>query len=71
MKVPRMSDAGAIAKAVGIIAGWLLSEDGFKEFSKRRILAAKKKEAQRALESMDLDTLRERIAELERMSVTP
>lgn len=59
---------GAMAKLANTVASWFMSEGGYAEYKKKSALAAKKKEAQVAIQNHDWDKLRIIIAELERMS---
>lgn len=61
-------DIGAVATLLNTLAKWGLSEDGYAEWSKRRQLAALRKEAHAALDKGDLTEHRRLIDELVRMS---
>lgn len=60
-----------IARLFQTIFSWATDEDGLTELLKRKRLANAKKECTRALENRDFDTLRHKIAELERLSNQP
>lgn len=66
-----MGDVGAVATLVNTVASWLMSEDGYTEWRKRRELAAKKEEARRALINNDFDALQRHISELRDLSTKP
>jgi len=59
---------GAVAKLADTVASWFMSEGGYAEYKKKSALAAKKEEAQRALQNHDFELLRTIVDELERMS---
>jgi hypothetical protein len=66
-----MSSVGAVATFLNTLAGWLLSEDGYKEVVKRRQLAKLRKDARNALDRNDWAEHRRLVAELERVSSAP
>jgi hypothetical protein len=63
-----MGDVGAVAKAVDTIASWFMSEAGYGEFKKRRLVEAKKREIAGALARGDYGAVSRGIAELRRLS---
>ena len=64
-------DVGAVATLLNTVASWLMDENGFAEFNKRRKLKAKKEEARRALIDNDFDALKRHIDELRDLSAKP
>lgn len=66
-----MTPLGAGLSLLDTVASWLLREDGYAEYKKRRVLANAKRAAREALAAHDWDTLRARVAELERLSAKP
>lgn len=66
-----MGDIGAVATLLNTLASWVLSPDGLAEWSHRRALSNKKKEALRALENHDFDALHRHIDELRNLSSKP
>lgn len=65
------SSVGAVATLLNTVASWLLNEDGYKEFAKRRQLAKLRKDARDALDRNDWAEHRRIVAELERVSDAP
>lgn len=63
-----VGDVGAVAKLLDGIASWLMSEDGYGQFKKRRELERAKTAAMRALKDHDWERLRATTSELERLS---
>lgn len=62
---------GPVAALLNTVAKWLLQEDGYREFSKRRQLHALRKAAKDALDRNDWDEHRRLVRELERVSDAP
>lgn len=62
---------GAVATLLNTVASWLMSEDGYAEFSKRQKLTALRKEADAALARSDWDAHKKIVSELKRLSVEP
>jgi hypothetical protein len=61
-------DIGAVATLINTVASWLMDENGYAEFSKRRALKRLHKEALHALERGDLVEYRRLSDELVRLS---
>ncbi len=59
-----MGDVGAVATLLNTIASWVLSPDGLADYTRRRALAAKKKEALNALKNRDMAKYAQCIDEL-------
>lgn len=66
-----MSTIGPIATLVDGLFRFFTSEDGYAEFQRRRELSAARDKAMDALKKRDWPALRERVAELERLSNRP
>ena len=64
-------DIGAVATVVNTLASWLMSEDGYAEFSKRRKLASLRQQARDALDRNNWVEHRRLVAELKRLSDAP
>ena len=62
---------GAIAKLADTVASWLMSEDGYGEWKKRRQLAALREKAKAALDRHDWSALRDATSELRRLAEKP
>ena len=64
-------DVGAVATLLNTVASWLMTEDGYAEWKKRRQLAALHDKAKAALDRHDWAALRDATAELKRLSERP
>lgn len=62
---------GAVATVINTVAAWVLGEDGYAEWNKRRKLAALRKQAQEELARHDFAALRITVRELKRLSNAP
>jgi len=64
-------DVGLVAELLTTVAKWAMSEDGYRQWSKEKALAKKRKEAHHALEANDYVTLRRLVSELRDLEDKP